>query len=123
MASKIAIPTDDGAKINSHFGQASHFKVITVEGGKAGAGEMREKPNHQHGDHSHAAGVHPGAQMVALISDCQVLISGGMGMPAVQKAQAAGLKVILTRERSVDKAVADYLAGTLAHDEKLIHHH
>ena len=120
---KLAIPTDDGETISSHFGQAQYFRILTVENGQAGASELRAKASHQHGDHSHAAGVHPGQAMVESISDCQVLLAGGMGSPAFAKASAAGLQVILTREKKIDAAVQRYLAGTLENEPDLIHVH
>lgn len=123
MSIKVAVPTDDGETISRHFGQARFFKVITLENNQVAAAETREKASHQHGDQSHSEGVHPGQQMVETISDCQVLISGGMGTPALNRATAAGLKVFLTGNSSIDTAVKDYLAGTLESDLSLIHSH
>ena len=121
MSIKIAVPSDDGETISRHFGQARYFQVLTLDGERVANSEQRAKASHQHGDHSHAAGVHPGQQMVETISDCQVLISGGMGAPAFAKASAAGLQVILTRERTIQAAVEAFRAGTLANEPTLIH--
>jgi predicted Fe-Mo cluster-binding NifX family protein len=105
MVIKVAIPTDDGETISRHFGQAKTFQVLTVENGQVTGSETRQKASHQHGDHSHAEGVHPGQQMVETIADCQVLICGGMGDPAYQRALTAGLTVILTRQVQIDAAL------------------
>ena len=121
MSTRIAVPSDDGETISRHFGQARYFQVLTLEAGQVASSELRPKASHQHGDASHAAGIHPGQQMVATISDCQVLISGGMGAPAFAKASAAGLEVIMTRERTIQAAVDAYLAGTLENVPTLIH--
>jgi predicted Fe-Mo cluster-binding NifX family protein len=123
MSTKIAIPTDDGETISRHFGQAKYFQVITLEDHQVAGSELVEKASHQHGDHSQAEGVHPGQQMVAAISDCQVLIAGGMGTPAFNRATAAGLTVFLTETSFVQAAVQAYLAGTLENDLSLIHSH
>jgi predicted Fe-Mo cluster-binding NifX family protein len=123
MISKVAIPTDDGETISSHFGQAKYFRVITLENNQVVQAELREKASHNHGDHSHAAGVHPGQQMIESISDCQVLICGGMGSPAYSRAVSAGLKVILTQQVSINSAVPAYLAGKLEDEPQLIHNH
>jgi predicted Fe-Mo cluster-binding NifX family protein len=120
---KVAVPTDDGETISHHFGQAKYFRVISVENNAIRASELREKASHQHSDHSHPAGAHPGQLMVAAISDCQVLISGGMGAPAFSRASAAGLQVILTPVASIEAAVQAYLAGTLDSHLNLIHAH
>ena len=123
MAIKIAVPTDDGVTISHHFGQAKQFKVCTIENNQVVDTELREKASHLHGDHSHADGIHPGQLMVTLISDCSVLLSGGMGTPAFNKARAAGLEVVLTAVHSIDDAITAYLAGTLKNDPGLIHIH
>jgi predicted Fe-Mo cluster-binding NifX family protein len=123
MKKKIAVPTDDGEYISHHFGQARYFRVITLEDAQVNHSELREKVSHQHGDHAHPAGVHPGQQMIEAISDCQVLVCGGMGTPAYNRAVAAGLKVILTRQVSVDDAIQAYLSGTLADEPGLVHAH
>jgi len=58
--------------------------------------------------------------MYAPISDCQVLLCGGMGTPAHENAEAAGLKVIMTSGKISD-AVQSYLAGSLTSDPRRIH--
>ena len=124
MHIKIAIPTDDGVTISRHFGQAAYFKVVTLEDGRVVSSETRAKASHTHGDHTHTEGsVHPGQTMVDSISDCQVLISGGMGTPVYHRAKTAGLTVILTRFSPIDTAVQAYTAGTLEDDPQLIHMH
>ena len=123
MKVKIAVPTDNGESISRHFGMAKYFKVFSLEGNQVSSTEMREKASHQHGDHSHAEGVHPGQQMLAAITDCQVLIAGGMGTPAFDRANAAGLKVFMTKNSSIQAAVEAYLAGTLDNDPSLVHAH
>jgi len=123
MTTKLAVPTDDGETISRHFGQAKYFRVITLENDQTARSEMREKASHQHGDHSHPAGIHPGQQMIEVISDCQVLVCGGMGTPAYNRVVAAGLRVILTRQLSIDTAVQAYLLGTLNNEPNLVHTH
>jgi predicted Fe-Mo cluster-binding NifX family protein len=123
MTTKLAVPTDDGETISRHFGQAKYFRVLTLENIQAAHSELREKASHQHGDHSHRVGIHPGLQMIEAISDCQVLVCGGMGTPAYNRAVGAGLTVILTRQSSIDAAVQAYLAGTLENEPQLVHAH
>ena len=119
---KIAITTDDGETISSHFGQARYFKVVSIGDREQGSSEMREKALHQHGQAVSGA-VHPGQAMVDAISDCQVLITGGMGAPVYQRALAKNLQVILTGEKKIDRALESYQNGTLASDERRIHMH
>jgi predicted Fe-Mo cluster-binding NifX family protein len=123
MTTKIAFPTDDGETISRHFGQAAQFKVLTLSDGRLGPSELRDKASHRHDDHAATGGTHPGQQMVGVVSDCQVVISGGMGAPMLARLEAAGLKVYLTRERSISAAAEAYLGGTLQDDRRLVHQH
>jgi predicted Fe-Mo cluster-binding NifX family protein len=123
MATKIAFPTDDGETISRHFGQALHFKVLTLSDGRLGPPDLRDKPNHRHGDHAAPGVAHPGQQMVEAVSDCEVVISGGMGAPMLARLEAAGLKVYLTREESIAAAAQAFLNGTLQDDRRLVHQH
>ena len=119
---KIAVPTDDGINISQHFGQAIYFKILSLENNQVVTSEIREKAIHTPGTPS-ADGMHPGAIMIESISDCQTLIAGGMGSPVYNRAIAAGLKVILTRQSDIDLAVRDFLVGKLENDPQLVHVH
>jgi predicted Fe-Mo cluster-binding NifX family protein len=121
MNIKVAVPTDDGETISRHFGQAKFFKIISLENERVVYSEMRQKATHQHGDYSQSGAMHPGQKMVEDLADCQVLISGGMGAPVLNRATAAGLKVFLTGNTSIDAAVQAYLAGTLENNPALVH--
>lgn len=122
---RIAFPSEDGVTIHRHFGQASHYAVVTVEDGAATGLELRSKEAHHHGhDHDHGhehSHDRDHAPMFAPVSDCQVLIAGGMGRPALVGAEASGLEVILTTEHEIDQAVQSYLAGTLVNHLQLAH--
>lgn len=123
---KIAVITDDGKTISQHFGRAALYAVITVEDGKVVKKETRSKMGHQHfaGDenHEHLPGQSHGfdadsqskhATMAQPISDCQVLIAGGMGMGAFQSIKSYNIEPIITDVRSVDEAVKLYVEGKL----------
>jgi predicted Fe-Mo cluster-binding NifX family protein len=123
---KIALTTDDGQTISSHFGQARFFRVITTEDGQPVLSEQRDKAWHVHGQpHTSgpagAAAVHPGQAMFETISDCQVLITGGIGEPAFARAQTMGIIVFLTGEKEIEKALQSYLNGLITSDLRRIH--
>lgn len=122
---KIAAVTDDGKTIHSHFGQAPYYEVLTIENNAVVARERRNKPSHQHEQHEHhAVGGDTHAQgMAQVISDCQVLLARGMGQPAFQALQAAGIEPILTEKQAIDDAVQAYLRGELTHRTDRIHRH
>ncbi len=122
---KVCFPTDDGLAISRHFSQAINFKVFTLENNQVISVELRPKAHHTHGEHGqeHAQGIHPGQLMFEAIADCQVLICGGMGMPAYNRALAAGMEVFLTPETSIDAALQAYQAGKLVSELGLMHDH
>ncbi len=119
---KIAFPTNDGEKISAHFGRAAHFLVVTVENGVETHRELRAKsyhgaPNQPHGhDHDHD---HSG--MVSPLADCQVLIAGGMGIPAAQAVEHAGVQLIPTGIQTIDAALKAYLQDALTPEPSRIH--
>lgn len=134
---KIAVITEDGEKISSHFGMAPFYKVLTAQDGVVVETAMLDKPHHEHhpdhSDHGHARlhtigvgtdghGRDHHDDMFAPVNDCQVLLAGGMGEGAYRRARAAGLKVVFVGGL-IEKAAAEYLAGTLVSDERRLHHH
>jgi len=141
---KIAAVTDDGLTISRHFGRASHYLVLTIEDGSVVARELRDKlghaqfaqeghehHEHEHGEHGHAHsgrghGRGPGAagrhaRMAETISDCQVLLCGGMGMGAYENLQQLGIRPMVVQEESIEEAVAAFLAGSLQNQPDLLH--
>jgi predicted Fe-Mo cluster-binding NifX family protein len=124
MMQKIAVVTENGRQISSHFGMAPAYRVYTIEDGKVVAEEERAKPYHtHHPDHNSGQAQHGlHEDMFAPIGDCQVLICGGMGTPAYQKALAAGLEVVLTGGE-MRAAVEAYLLGQVNSDPRRVHQH
>ena len=125
MSAKIAVATEDGQRVSSHFGMAPLYKVFSVEDDRVLGEEQREKPHHSHHPGEHHDSHHHGQlheDMFAPISDCQVLLVGGMGQPAFEKARQAGLEVVLTGG-SIESALQAYLSGDLSSDMRRIHNH
>lgn len=125
MTYKIAVVTEDGNRISSHFGMAPLYRVFTVNGSELVADSEREKPHHErhnHNHHEHHGAGHGHADMFQPIQDCKVLICGGMGQPAYQKAVDAGLEIILAGGE-VRQAVEAYLNGELSSDMRRVHRH
>lgn len=122
MMVKIAAVTEDRKNLSAHFGMAPLYRVFSVEDGQVVAVEDRQKSHHEahpeHTSHSH----HGHADMFAPIADCQVLLCGGMGAPAYQKAQSAGLQVVLTGGE-IEAAVQAFLEGHLTSDMSRVHQH
>ena len=122
---KIAFITDDGETISQHFGRASHYLVVKVAEGQIIKREMRDKlghnqyvkaeedPNHTQGSGMDSASHRKHHQMAEAISDCDVLICGGMGRGAYQSMQSFGVRPIVTDRKSIDQALQDFFEGNL----------
>jgi len=131
---KIAVISDDEKTISQHFGRAPLYIVVTVEEGEVIGKETRAKTGH----HTFAAHHHPdlapgerhgydaGSQvrhesMAETISDCRVLIAGGMGWGARESLKEYGIETIVTDVENIDEAVRLYLEGKLVNQTELLH--
>ncbi|MFC2020835.1 NifB/NifX family molybdenum-iron cluster-binding protein [Chloroflexota bacterium] len=131
---KIAAITEDETTISQHFGRAPLYVVVTVEEGKIVNKETRDKTGH----HTFAAHQHPetapgephgydaGAQtrhasMAETISDCQVLLAGGMGWGAYESMQSYNIEPVVTDVENIDKAIKLYLEGKLPNLMERLH--
>jgi predicted Fe-Mo cluster-binding NifX family protein len=123
---KIAAISDDGINISQHFGRASLYVVVTAENGKIISKESRAKAGHhsfanleqhdfkpgeRHGYDTVSQNKH--ARMAESISDCQVLLAGGMGWGAYESMQSYNIKPVITDVSNIDKAVKLYLSDRL----------
>ena len=131
---KIAVISDDGATISQHFGRAPLYVVVTVEGGKILGKETRDRAGHHifaaHQPHQLAAGERHGydagsqakhKSMADTISDCQVLLAGGMGWGAYEAMQSYNIKPVVTDVKSIDEAVQLYLDKKLPNLMERLH--
>jgi predicted Fe-Mo cluster-binding NifX family protein len=130
---KIAAITEDGNTISQHFGRAPFYVVLTVEDGKIVNKETRNKTGH-HTFAAHHADLAPGekhgydagsqvrhASMMESISDCQVLIAGGMGWGAYESLKSSNIEPIVTDIKTIDEAVKLYLEGKLPNLMERLH--
>lgn len=130
---KIAAISDDGVTISKHFGRASQYVVLVVEGDKIVNKETRSKLGHQHfGSHAEHQcggerhGYDAGAQtkhasMMETITDCQVLLAGGMGWGAYESLKSYNIEPIITDVEDIDMAVKLYLDGKLPNLMQRLH--
>lgn len=121
---KAAVVTDDLQTVSVHFGMAKHFLVYDIDGGVVKGKEVRDKASHGRGEHHHAG---EGAEspmhgtMLSSISDCEVVIAGGMGRPMFESIEAAGMKAYVTRVRNADEAVKALADGRLDNHLEYLH--
>jgi predicted Fe-Mo cluster-binding NifX family protein len=127
---KIAIVTNNGSTVSQHFGRAPYYKIFEVENNKVKNIYLRERRTghfapggiqHNHEQQQETSAGHGYGQdaqnrhttMVQELSDCNVLIAGGMGMGAYENFRSSGLEVILTDQRDINDALDTYLRGDL----------
>jgi predicted Fe-Mo cluster-binding NifX family protein len=126
---KIATVSENGTTISRHFGGAPMYVVLTVENGKvinkekrlrsaAGTcschGDTQSDCHDGQADHgSDAASLAKHSNMADAISDCQVIIAGGMGYGAYASLKSRDLEPIITDKESIDEAIRLFLTGKL----------
>jgi predicted DNA-binding protein (UPF0251 family)/predicted Fe-Mo cluster-binding NifX family protein len=131
---KIAVVTDDEVTICQHFGQAPYYTVLSVENGKITGKEKRLKAGHHvaggHAESCHseggmhgmdAAAQHTHAGMIENITDCKVLIAGGMGYGAYESLKSYNIEPIITDVENIDEAVKLYIQGKLINLMEKLH--
>ena len=137
MTTKIAIPTNNGKTISAHFGQARAFLIITLDNGEIIEQELRELPesgedehhhHHHHHDHEHSHQHGMGGNRAHMakfnyLHDCQILIGGGMGQPAVQRLNSMGIQVALTDHKKIEDLLEEIKTGQVKHNPRRIHAH
>lgn len=119
---KIAIPSMDGQSISSHFGRSRYFLVLSLEEGIVRSRELRINGQElERGHEAHAGGEHHGHDHEAfahLLSDCEAVICGGMGMGARRSLEGAGLRVCIVDATQMPEEVARaYVQGNLVEPE------
>lgn len=131
---KIAAVSDDKTSISKHFGRALYYVISEVEEGKTVCKKTRAKivhhnanqmvdplPAHDchHGYGKHAHIRHKG--MIEAISDCQVLLAGGMGWGAYESLKNSGINPIITDVSGIDEAVKLYTEDKLPNLMEKLH--
>jgi len=125
---KIAVVTLDGKTVGQHFGRSPYFSIFAIEDGIVLEHEIRvrktghfapnqEQTHHDH-DHTHEHGMSEEHtkkhdEMAKEISDCQILIAGGMGRGAYERLFENGINVIMTDKLDINDAVKTYIEGKL----------
>jgi predicted Fe-Mo cluster-binding NifX family protein len=124
---KIAIPSNDKQTISAHFGRTEGFVILTIEDGEVQKSEYfinnftghSQGLQHEHehsNDNGHVQQSHQG--IFKAIGDCQVVIAGGMGRRLYTDFEQRKIKVFVTRERSIEKAVQLFIAENLDNDSE-----
>ena len=130
---KIAFITDDEKTISRHFGRAQYYLVIEFEDNKEVSRDLRKKFWHRqfasqgkvqekgeyHGMSQASQKKH--VEMAEVISDCEAVICGGMGMGAYQSMQSCGITPVVTELVNIEEALKAYLDDNLEDQKELLH--
>lgn len=131
---KIAVVSDDETSISQHFGRALYYVIVQVDNGKIVEKETRSKVVHHNADkqpgpklvhechHGYGADAHAKHKgMIETISDCQAIISGGMGWGAYESIKNHNIDVVITDIEDIDEAAKLYLEGNLPNLMQKLH--
>lgn len=125
---KVAVATDDGKVISSHFGRTKGFAIFDVD--ESGSIEMtyveNNFTNHAlgfiHQDDSSHNKKHE--RILRALIGCNIVISNGMGRKIYEDLMNAGIRPLITDETSVEHAMNLLLNNQLEdHPEKGCSHH
>ena len=116
---KIAVPTNDGVSISTHFGRSSAFLIFETENGQIQSTESKENgTTHARAqgacDHHAAEPAHDHhAGILAALAGCEMVICAGMGQRAADALKGRGIQILFTSIPSAVAAVSAHLAGKL----------
>jgi predicted Fe-Mo cluster-binding NifX family protein len=111
---KIAIPKD-GEMLNQHFGQSKSFLIATVENNRM---VDRKELSSETLQHNHA-----GLSGLFLTEGVSLVITGGIGQPALNALTEKGLEVIKGASGKCEEVLEKYLAGNLNDQNVTCNHH
>lgn len=102
----IIATTYENGNIFQHFGHTEQFKLYYIDGNTVTSEQIADTQGQGHGA---LAGF-------LLSRNVSVLLCGGIGSGAVEALTNAGIKIYGGIKGSADKAVSEYIAGTLKYD-------
>ena len=103
---KIAVASQNRREITDHTGHCRKFWIYEIENGTIANKALLELAKEQSFHDSSPQDPSP-------LDNVQVLIAGGMGTGLVRRLENKDIKPLITTETEPDKAVEDYLKGTL----------
>jgi predicted Fe-Mo cluster-binding NifX family protein len=114
---KVAIASDDKLNISPHFGRAQGFMIFEISNYKIISEEYRANVGKNNG----SCGSCNHSMMIDNIKDCQVVISYGMGQHIYNDLTENNINAIVTEERIVKDALANFLDNTLKNRTEKLH--
>jgi len=111
----IAVASDDGVNIGSHFGKTRGFIIFNIEGTIITKQFYRNNTftGHARGLSGHGHEVDRHGPILEALKDCNVVISKGMGRRIYDDLKQAGIEVFITEEDNAKDAGELYLKNEL----------
>ena len=103
---RIAVASQNRREITDQTGRCRKFWIYEVDEGTVSTKDLLELPKEQS---FHDSSPHEPSPLGGV----QVLIAGGMGTGLVRRLENMGIEPLITTETDPDRAVADYLNGSL----------
>jgi predicted Fe-Mo cluster-binding NifX family protein len=117
---KIAVAISTGGAVSTHFGRSSGFAVFDVEDNKVVGREQRTNTFTAHaqgqcgGEGHHHTDSHGHGDIVSALSDCSIVLCGGMGQRAAEDLSANGIRpFVIEGPLTAEDAVNAFLSGRL----------
>jgi len=106
---KIAISTDEGNFVSSHFGRCPYFTIIEIEDEKILSKEVIKNPGHQP------------AFLPQFLSEIGVscIMAGGMGRRAQGLFAEKDIEIMIGVTGEIDEVVSRFVSGRLKAGESL----
>lgn len=119
---KVAVVTDDSSTISTHFGMARGYLVYEIQEGVILNRELREKALHGRGEtHHNGSETSLHNNMLSNVSDCEAIISRGMGRGMYSSITGLGIKPYVTNIALAEDAIQKYIEGTLDNHIERLH--
>lgn len=106
---KIAVPTNDRKTLAERSGRAKEFAVAEVENGQITNISYRENQHEHNHDHSHGDHAHGHQDIVDALHDNVAVVGRKFGPHFAGDFHKAGIKLILTKQESIENAVMEVL--------------
>ena len=116
---KVAVASNNGEDISAHFGRCACFAIFEIEDQRITGREIRPNTFTPHARGQCPGDGHPGGgpnhgSVIEALSDCETVISYGMGWRAGQALQEAGVRsFVLEQEATAEEAVGLFIQGKL----------
>ena len=112
----IAVASDDGQSVAEHFGGASQYVVLGIDGGSIARREVREKPKHE-GRGIGGGGRGQGKrrridEALSTIRDCGTVVARSIGDRAFEGIEALGFRPLATDLETIDQVAQAAIVST-----------